>query len=154
MALSDIDQVLAIEQRSFPTPWSKKAFISEITDNIFASYMVVEKGDKIVGYGGMWVFLDEAHITNIAVAPENRRTGIGEFILKQLIATAVAGGAKRMTLEVRASNHAAQRLYEKMGFERKGLRKGYYTDLREDAIIMWKDDLVQEGASGRASSGH
>ncbi len=141
MALKDVDEVLEVERQSYPTPWSRSAFISELTANIYAHYYVTRCKEQVVGYFGMWVFFDEAHLTNIAVCPQLRRKGIGERMLKFALAEAVRLGATKMTLEVRLSNHGAQNLYRKLGFVDRGIRKGYYTDTNEDAIIMWKDNL-------------
>lgn len=138
MGSQHLDGVLAIERSSFPTPWSRASFLNELYTNNYAFYYVCLWENKVVGYAGMWIILDEAHITNIAVHPDFRRCGIGELLLDTLIKEAVKLGAERMTLEVRISNIPAQRLYEKKGFVRSGIRKGYYTDNREDAIIMWK----------------
>ena len=141
MTLHDLDGVLAIESQSYPTPWSRRAFESELRDNVYAHYFVAEYEDQIVGYFGMWIILDEAHITNIAVSPKMRRQGIGEKMLRFAFEKARELGASKMTLEVRVSNHQAQNLYRKLGFVERGIRKGYYTDTNEDALIMWKDDL-------------
>ncbi len=138
MRLGDLDQVLQIETRSFPTPWSRKAFVSELTRNRYAYYIIAQMDDRVVGYGGMWVIGDEAHITNIAVDPECRRRGIGKRLLQELLDRARDFGARSVTLEVRRSNVAAQRLYEGQGFEARGVRKGYYTDTGDDAIVMVK----------------
>lgn len=144
MQLGDLDGVMGIEEQSFPTPWSRRAFWSELTQNIYAHYIVARLNGALVGYGGMWVILDEAHVTNVAVHPEYRRLGIGRRIMNELMDRARSRGATRMTLEVRRSNTGAQRLYEELGFVAKGIRKGYYADLKEDAIIMWKDDLGKQ----------
>ncbi len=141
-----LPQVLDIENRSYPTPWSRRAFLSELQDNAFADYIVALMGDRVVGYAGMWLLFDEAHITNIAVHPDVRGRRIGDLLLTELERRAIARGARRMTLEVRPSNAAAQRLYKSHGFQPRGLRRGYYSDTREDAIIMWKDDLEPENA--------
>lgn len=141
MTVQDLDRVLEIEALSYMSPWSRRAFVSEVTDNSYAYYFVARKNRVIIGYVGMWVILDEAHITNIAVAPEYRRLGIGQAMLEAMFDRAKEHGAARMTLEVRVSNLGAQALYHKLGFVDRGVRKGYYTDSNEDAIIMWKDDL-------------
>lgn len=133
-----LDEILKIEQVSFPTPWSKQAFLSEINDNALAYYWVSVLNDLIIGYGGMWIILDEAHVTNVAVHPGFRGRGVGRGIMTHLIGQALVLGAFKMTLEVRPSNLAAFHLYEKMGFNIAGRRKGYYTDTKEDGIIMWK----------------
>lgn len=141
MRVEDIDAVLAIEEQAFPTPWSRRAFYTEITENNLAHYVVVELDGIVVAYSGMWVILDEAHMTNIAVHPLYRRMGIGSLLLQEMLNRARNLGASRMTLEVRVSNAPAQRLYERFGFVKRGLRRRYYTDTQEDAIIMWRDDL-------------
>jgi ribosomal-protein-alanine N-acetyltransferase len=135
----DIDQVLQIERKSFATPWSRDSFIMEVNKNNFAYYIVAEKEDKIVGYGGMWLIIDEGHITNIAVHPDYRGLGIGNILVEELIAVCKEKGFMRMTLEVRKSNKVAQSLYIKYGFEACGIRPGYYSDTKEDAVIMWKE---------------
>lgn len=141
MELADIPAVLEIERRSFPTPWSERAFLSELTQNAYAHYVVGLVGGRVVAYGGMWLILDEAHVTNIAVHPDFRGHGLGHRLLLELERRAASHGCTRMTLEVRPSNAKAQKLYRQHGFEARGLRPGYYTDTHEDAIIMWKDDL-------------
>lgn len=141
MNLDDIEQVLTIECHAFPSPWSKRAFVSEVTENTMAHYIVAERENGVVGYSGMWLILEEAHITNIAVHPEMRRQGVGSFLLGEMIRRAAHRGCRRMTLEVRVSNEAAQVMYHKFGFSPKGVRRGYYTDTREDAIIMWREDI-------------
>ena len=141
MTLEDLDRVLEIEALSYKTPWSRRAFTSEVTENSYAHYYVCRVDGRIIGYVGMWVILDEAHITNIAVDPESRRQRVAQRLLEAMFEKAKESGANRMTLEVRVSNLGAQTLYKKIGFAERGLRKGYYSDTNEDAIIMWKDDL-------------
>ncbi len=144
MKPSDVPQVMLIERHSFPTPWPESAFYREITENRLAHYFVLrERPDdpsqgpgELIGYVGLWVFHDEAHITTIAVRPERRGQGFGELILLKAIEAADRLGATHVTLEVRVSNTVAQRLYEKYRFGRVGLRKGYYSDTGEDALIM------------------
>lgn len=138
MQEKDLDQVLEIERLSFPTPWSRHSFISELRDNEFAHYFVCRVDGRVAGYAGMWVILDEAHITNVAVHPDYRGKGLGHLLLAELMRQSLLRGADRITLEVRKSNLAAQRIYEHMGFRATGIRKGYYTDTGEDAVIMWK----------------
>lgn len=139
MRYEDIPMVCEIEQEAFTTPWTSGAFHNELTNNQFAHYMIMDVDGDVAGYGGMWLIMDEAHVTNIAVRDIFRGQKLGERLLKELMRTASFLGAHRMTLEVRASNHIAQHLYDKMGFTSVGVRKGYYTDNREDAIIMWAD---------------
>lgn len=134
---ADIDAVWDIEKMCFSVPWSRQSFVLEVEKNRCARYVVAEHSGTVVGYGGMWLIVDEAHITNIAVHPFFRRKGIGEAILKALMTEAHRMGIDRMTLEVRASNIAAQSLYKKLGFVEVGVRKGYYSDNNDDAIIMW-----------------
>lgn len=139
MSLEDIDQVCEIENLSFKTPWSRESFEEELSRNNLARYIVAKAGGKVVAYGGMWIVLDEAHITNIAVHPEYRGRGLGEKVTRELLKTAEESGAVRVTLEVRASNDIARKLYNKLGFADNGVRKGYYADTGDDAIIMWKE---------------
>jgi len=138
MILEDIEHVCAIENEAFPTPWSAEAFYNELMNNHFAYYLVIENKDsEIIGYGGMWTIMDEAHITNIAIRKPYQGKKLGQELLRRLQDKSVKLGIMRMTLEVRVSNHIAQVLYEKMGFYSVGTRKGYYTDNNEDAMIMW-----------------
>lgn len=141
MDISHIDDVVIIENLSFKTPWTKDAFMSEITRNKCAKYKVLIKDNRVVAYGGMWVILDEAHITNIAVHPEYRGMGLGNTIMSELISLAVNNGVSAMTLEVRINNTAAINLYKKYGFIEEAVRKNYYQDTGEDAIIMWKYNM-------------
>lgn len=137
MKLSDIDDILVIERSSFATPWSRQAFFNELTSNQHAHYLVLEYNQKIVGYCGIWVVFDEAHITNIAVLPGYRGKKLGEALLQQVINFTKAMEAKTISLEVRVSNNIAQNLYKKYGFQNGGIRKNYYVDNQEDALVMW-----------------
>ncbi|MCR4443080.1 MAG: ribosomal protein S18-alanine N-acetyltransferase [Peptococcaceae bacterium] len=142
MKIEDIPQIVAIEKKSFPTPWSSYAFTCELCDNEFAYYLVLTLSGNpstVVGYGGMWIIIDEAHVTNIAVAPAHRGKSLGKMLLNGLLELAKEKRVQRMTLEVRVSNKIAQALYKKMGFTPAGLRPGYYADTNEDALIMWKE---------------
>jgi len=141
MRPEDLDEVMAIEEASFPTPWSRAAYRRELGDNAYAHYLVACIGEAIVGYGGMWVVLDEAHITTLAVAPAMRGRGLGSRVLGALIELAAGLGATRATLEVRRSNLVAQRLYVRHGFVVRGVRRKYYTDTGEDALIMEKEAI-------------
>jgi ribosomal-protein-alanine N-acetyltransferase len=138
----DIDAVMVVEKLSFSIPWSKNAFIEEVTNNKFARYIVAKVNGEIVGYAGLWKVFEEGHITNVAVHPEYRRNGVGFMLVKSLIEMSKQEGIERMTLEVRRSNIAAQNLYVKFGFKVEGYRKAYYADNKEDAIIMWKEDIM------------
>ena len=137
MSMDDIPAILAIEQEAFSSPWTEEAFVNELRNNMFAKYVVMEYGGHLIGYGGMWIIVDEAHITNIALLPEYRGMKLGEALMAKVMELAREMGAMRMTLEVRVSNERAQSLYRKFGFEEGAIRKQYYTDNMEDALIMW-----------------
>ncbi len=137
MRPEDLDQVMAIEVVSFPTPWSRDSYEGEMKNSL-ARYVVVECDGRIMGYAGVWLVADEAHITNVAVHPDYRGQGVGETLLSALVAIAAGSGARRLTLEVRPSNLPALRLYRKFRFLPIGLRKKYYSDTGEDAIVMEK----------------
>ncbi len=139
MTEADIQHIVEIEEEAFTTPWSYDAFYNELTNNHFACYLIMDIGQEVAGYGGMWVLLDEAHVTNVAVRHDYRGNKLGERLMSELMKTAKFLGAKRMTLEVRESNEIAQNLYRKLGFYRAGVRKGYYSDNQEDALVMWAE---------------
>ncbi len=141
MGVPDLQDVQAIERASFTTPWPPQAYRSEIESNRLASYLVARAEGHVVAYGGVWLMVDEAHITTFAVHPKWRRRRIGERLLVGLLDAAIARGAHEATLEVRLSNLAARRLYEKYGFRPVGLRPRYYTDDNEDALIMTTEPL-------------
>src|SRR5206468_6069995 len=141
MRLEDLDEVERIEEASFSTPWPENAYRSELMTNRLASYLVARIGGRIVAYGGMWLMVDEAHITTFAVHPAWRRQRIGERLLLALLDLARTRAAREATLEVRLSNLAARRLYEKYGFRPVGLRPRYYSDDNEDALIMTTEAL-------------
>jgi ribosomal-protein-alanine N-acetyltransferase len=142
MRLEDLDDVQAIEQASFSTPWPSNAYRSELMTNRLASYLVARIEGRIVGYGGMWLMVDEAHITTFAIHPAWRRQRIGERLLLAFLDLAGDRHAREATLEVRLSNLAARRLYEKYGFRPVGLRPRYYSDNNEDALIMTTEPLA------------
>lgn len=137
MKQEDIPQVTEIDREAFPTLWPPANYERELKNGL-AHYIVAcdEEGNYIMGFAGLWMLVDEAHITNIAVREKHRRQGIGEALLIAIIELAIKLGAHLITLEVRASNAEAQKLYAKYGFVRVGLRRGYYTDNREDAVLM------------------
>lgn len=137
MTLDDLDGVLVIEKASFTLPWSREAFYNELVHNRYAKYVVMEHDGRLVGYCGMWVVIDEAHITNVAVLPEYRGKKLGEALMRRMMEMAKQLGAATMTLEVRVSNEVAQSLYRKLGFLNGGIRKRYYPDNQEDALVMW-----------------
>jgi [ribosomal protein S18]-alanine N-acetyltransferase len=136
MRVEDLAEVQRIELASFSTPWPENAYRSELMTNRLASYLVARAGGRIVAYGGMWLMVDEAHITTFAVHPAWRRQRIGERLLLAFLDLARDRRAREATLEVRLSNLAARRLYEKYGFRPVGLRPRYYSDNNEDALIM------------------
>ncbi len=152
MRLEDIPRVLEIERQSFSSPWPRDAYRRELTENRNACYLVARQGEVVVGYAGMWVILEEAHITTIAVDPKRRRQGIGERLLAALVEEARARGARWLTLEVRRSNYAAQALYRKYGFREVHVRPRYYSDNGEDALIMWTGNIWEEPFRSRFES--
>ena len=149
MRLEDLDEVQAIEEVSFSTPWPPNAYRSELMTNRLASYLVARVDDRIVAYGGMWLMVDEAHITTFAVHPGWRRQRIGECLLIAFFDLARDRHARELTLEVRLSNLAARRLYEKYGFRPVGLRPRYYSDNNEDALIMTTEPIVEPRLQAR-----
>lgn len=152
MAMDDIPDIMVIEHEAFSLPWSEEAFRNEMKLNQFARYIVMELEGKAIGYAGMWTIVDEAHITNIALRTAYRGQRLGERLLCNLMELAANIGMIKMTLEVRMSNEIAQSLYHKMGFEAAGIRKGYYSDNHEDAIIMWCD-LIETGFTDGETEG-
>lgn len=135
MIARDLDRIMEIEKESFSLPWSRESYEGE-TKNRFATYLVCEVGDKIAAFGGIWVVFEEAHITNVAVAADYRNQGIGTQLMKALENVAREKKATSILLEVRPSNEAALKMYKNLSYEPKGLRKAYYADNGEDAIIM------------------
>jgi ribosomal-protein-alanine N-acetyltransferase len=153
MKEEDIESVVEIERACFSIPWTKKAFTDEIKKNKFAIYVVACIEDKVIGYGGMWKIIDEGHITNIAVHPNFRGIKAGSAIVNTLIKIANQKNIKYMTLELRVSNKAAYELYKKFNFKPEGIRKGYYSDDNEDAVIMnnYNPKPKEIHGNGRAS---
>ncbi|MEI5909463.1 ribosomal protein S18-alanine N-acetyltransferase [Bacillus spongiae] len=137
MNVNDVKKVMEVEKASFSVPWNEDAFYNELNKNRFAQYMVLEIDNQIIGYCGMWLIIDEAHITNIAILPSYRGLRLGEGLMRYVMKYAVEKGATSMTLEVRLSNETAQSLYRKLGFQNGGIRKNYYRDNQEDALVMW-----------------
>ncbi|KAB7704484.1 ribosomal-protein-alanine N-acetyltransferase [Bacillus aerolatus] len=137
MTVADVEKVYEIEANSFTVPWTKESFFNEVNKNHFAIYHVAEWQGQLVGYCGMWLVLDESQITNIAILPEYRGKGFGERLFVCVMNAAKKRGASLMTLEVRVSNESAQNLYKKLGFQPGGIRKNYYSDNQEDALVMW-----------------
>jgi ribosomal-protein-alanine N-acetyltransferase len=147
MRLTDVAQVQEIERLSFSTPWPTYAFEQELRANRLARYVVARAaepdGERVVGFAGLWLMVDEAHVTTFGVHPAWRRQGVGRRLLLRLIEVALELGALRLTLEVRVSNTAAQELYRSFGFTIAGTRVRYYTDDGEDAFVMTTPDLAR-----------
>jgi [ribosomal protein S18]-alanine N-acetyltransferase len=143
MRLEDLSAVHEIELASFTAPWPPHAYRSELESNKLAHYLVARAGDTVAAYGGMWLMVDEAHITTFAVHPAWRRRRIGERLLLAFLDLAMDRDAHEATLEVRLSNLAARKLYEKYGFRPVGLRPHYYSDDHEDALIMTTTPLSE-----------
>ncbi len=136
MGVDDIAQVMEIEELVFPSPWPAHAYEYELTKNPLSHCFKLEREGEMVGYGCLWLIVDEAHISTLAIVPPLRGRGLGELILLRLIHEAIDLKAMMATLEVRVSNTPAQGLYSKYGFEIAGQRKRYYQDNQEDALIM------------------
>jgi ribosomal-protein-alanine N-acetyltransferase len=147
MSPSDLDGVMAIEEVSFPTPWSREMFLEDFPRDFSDTLVAAGAEDEVLGYAVCWTLAGESHLLNIAVHPARRGRGIGRALLSECIRRAAGAGASRVFLEVRAGNEAAQRLYRSMGFEFRGIRKGYYTDTGEDAVIF--DREVRESDAAR-----
>ena len=141
MRLEDVAAVHEIERLSFQSPWPAHAFEQELRGNRLARYLVARAAGEVVAFAGVWLMVDDAHVTTFGVHPDWRRLGIGRQLLLNLAELSVAIGARRMTLEVRVSNAAAQALYRAFGFEIAGRRPRYYTDDGEDALIMTTPEL-------------
>ncbi|HEU5152001.1 MAG TPA: ribosomal protein S18-alanine N-acetyltransferase [Iamia sp.] len=142
-------QVLRIDHQVYPRPWSLGLYLGELSTTEGRSYLVARQGTQVVGYAGLMVIAGDAHVTTVAVAPAHQHRGLATRLLLVLMRDAVALGADRVTLEVRASNQGAQRLYSRFGFAPAGVRKAYYVDNREDAVIMWAIDVGTDDFAGR-----
>lgn len=147
-----VREVLAIERRVYPRPWSAALFFSEISQRNSRYYLVAHVDKDLVGYGGLMCQVDEGHITTLAVDPEVQHRHIGSRILLALVTEARTRGMLSLALEVRVANWPAQRLYSWFGFQPVGVRKNYYSETGEDALVMWVDD-VQGDAYGRRIAG-
>lgn len=135
----DLPAIEILEKQCFSVPWSMESLRHDILENEISFYIVAEMDGNVCGYVGIWNIMDEGHITNVAVSPRFRRRHIGEALLDVLISTCEEAGIEGFTLEVRAGNEAARRLYEKKGFREAGVRPKYYEDNGEDAVIMWRE---------------
>jgi len=141
MRMEDLDEVLWVEQSSFRDPWTRTLFEEEFKNPDLSHFLIARCEEHVVGYMGFWLIQEEAHITNLAVHPAFRRRKIGEQLLRAAMHMACSLGAERATLEVRASNEPAKQLYEKFGFQLVAVRRHYYLDNNEDALVMWNNDL-------------
>jgi ribosomal-protein-alanine N-acetyltransferase len=135
--------VLRIEAQVYPTPWTHGLFVSELALRSTRAYVVARVGREVVGYAGLMMSLNDGHVTTVAVDPDWQREGIATRMLVALAREAIGRGATALTLEVRLSHHGAQRLYQRFGFTPVGVRKGYYADSGEDALIMWAHEVDQ-----------
>ena len=137
----DIDAIVALEQESFTNPWTRETLVWELTNSdVTRVYLVRDTADRAIAFCIAWVIFDELHINTLAVSPAWRRRGVATFLLEAVMAEAAQEGARRATLEVRASNAAALQLYARLGFAVKGTRPGYYTNPSEDALILWREE--------------
>ena len=143
----DLDVVEAIERESYPTPWSRSMFDAELRKPSALALGAFTESDVLVGYAFVSRYVDAWHVMNVAVAGSYRRRGIASALLERLFAVTESDPQRGYTLEVRISNTGAIRLYEQLGFEARGIRRGYYTDNREDALIMWREPETTEQAS-------
>lgn len=143
--------VLRIETEVYPRPWTMNLFISELAMRSSRSYYVAKVGPTVVGYSGLMLVAEDAHVTTIAVDPAWHRHHIGTRLLANIARDARERGAKHLTLEVRVNNEAAQNMYRTFGFRPAGIRKGYYVETNEDALIMWADDIDEPAYLERLS---
>ena len=145
MTEDDIEEVVKIEEAAYgPHHWAKSSFYDEMSNNLAKYYTAKTPAGELVGYAGTWHIIDEGHITTIAVKKDYLRNHIGEAIIHKILEDCYENGVKYLTLEVRASNIPAIKLYEKYGFQSLGTRKGYYQDNNEDALIMWTENIFYD----------
>jgi len=144
-----LKQVVAIEQQVFPTPWSIGLYLSELAAGPSRAYVVAKVGGEVVGYAGLMLVVGEAHVTTIGVDPPWQRHGIGRRLLLELARIARERGGEDLTLEVRVTNTGAQALYHEFGFAPAGIRKNYYAEVNEDALVMWAHDIQSDAFAAR-----
>ena len=144
LELRDLNAIEEIERNSYPTPWSRSMFASELAKPSSLCLGAFEPEERLIGYLIISRYVDAWHVMNVAVRPEQRRRGIASLLLNRLFELTAGRSRRGYTLEVRISNAGAIKLYEELGFRPRGVRRGYYTDNREDALIMWKDPVVHD----------
>src|SRR5699024_3018810 len=137
MTGNDIDAVLELDLKCFSAPWNREIYEKEVNENDFAHYFIIKTDEKVIGYVGLWLVLEDAQVTNIAMAREYGCYGIGKQLFGCALQYLLKQGAKLLSLEVRKSNEVAQNLYKKFGLKKGGVRKNYYPDNGEDAFVMW-----------------
>ena len=141
--MSDLDRILEIEQASFVNPWTREMYLAELENHgVSFCFVVRDSSQQVIGFCSFWRVLDELHINNLAVAPERRGSGAGTALLKEVLREGTRMGARRATLEVRRSNEGARRLYERLGFSVAGVRRSYYSNPVEDALVLWREDIT------------
>jgi len=141
--LADLDTILEIELESFVNPWTREMYLADLENHgVSFCYVVRDASQRVIGYCSFWRVLDELHVNNVAVAPAYRGRGAGTALIREVLREGARMGARRATLEVRRSNEAARRLYERLGFTVTGIRRGYYTSPDEDALILWREDIA------------
>ena len=142
---ADLETILEIELASFVNPWTREMYLAELENHGVSFCSIVrDSSQQVVGYCSFWRVLDELHINNLAVAPSQRGRGAGTALLHEVLREGARLGARRATLEVRRSNEAARRLYERLGFSVAGVRQAYYTHPVEDALILWREDVLHD----------
>lgn len=152
MRRRDLRSVLRIEGQVYPRPWTFTLYMSELNMRSSRHYVVARVDGHIVGYAGLLFTADEAHVTTIAVDPAQQRRFVGTRLLLHQAAVARARRARHLTLEVRASNEPAKALYERFGFQAAGIRKNYYSEVNEDAIVMWAYDIDTDDYAARLAA--
>ena len=145
MTLSDVDEVIKIEETAYGEHhWSRDSFVGELKNNLARYYCARDDQGNLLGYLGAWIILEEAHITTLAVSKDFRRCKVAQALLCRFVDDCYSNEVKYITLEVRVSNDSAKSLYEKFGFNSLGVRKGYYQDNNEDALIMWTENIFYD----------
>lgn len=152
MTFDDLDAVQEIERAVFTQPWTRGMFAAELSKTNLSTYFVAKVKGEIIGYTGLFSVFEEGHITTLAVKPEYQGQGVGTMLILNLLESSLSKGVKRFTLEVRKSNLSARRLYEKFGFQEMGVRKRYYRDNDEDAIVFCTGDLSSQEYQKRLES--